>query len=48
MRWYIFSSIQAIGVTQKSTEEIKTINEGIAVEIIHFVGDGFWNLLYHK
>lgn len=38
----------AIGVTTKSTEDIKTENEGVAVETIHFVGDGFWNMLYKK
>lgn len=29
-----------------STDEIKKINEGVAVELVHYIGDGFWNLLY--
>lgn len=29
-----------------STEEIRKVNEGVAVELVHYVGDSFWNLLY--
>ena len=29
-----------------STEEIRKVNEGVAVELVHFIGDSFWNLLY--
>lgn len=40
--------MQAIGITKMATNEIKAVNEGIAVEVIHFIGDGFWNMLYKK
>ena len=29
-----------------STEEIKIVNEGIAVDLIHYIGDNFWMMLY--
>lgn len=32
----------AIGLTKMSTEDIKSINKGIAVENIHFLMDGLW------
>lgn len=32
----------AMGLTLLSTEDIKTSSKGVAVEIVHFVGDGLW------
>lgn len=32
----------AIGCMKMSTEEIKTINKGIGVEMIHYLMDGLW------
>lgn len=32
----------AIGLTKMSTEEIKTVNKGIAVENVHYLMDGLW------
>ena len=29
-----------------STEQIRKVNEGVGVELVHYVGDSFWNLLY--
>lgn len=37
---------QAVGIARMSNEKITEIKEGIAVEVIHYVGDSFWNLLY--
>lgn len=31
-----------------STKQVKEIKEGVAVEVIHYVGDSFWNLLYRS
>jgi predicted ribosome-associated RNA-binding protein Tma20 len=31
-----------------SAAKVKEIKEGIAVEVIHYVGDSFWNLLYKQ
>lgn len=31
-----------IGITKMSTEDIATINKGIAIESIHFLRDGLW------
>lgn len=36
------SHAMAIGILKMSTEQIKTINKGIAVETIHFLMDGLW------
>lgn len=30
-----------------ASSKIKEIKEGIAVEIIHYIGDSLWNILYH-
>lgn len=38
--------MQAVGIARMSSKKIKEVKEGIAVEIIHYVGDSFWNLLY--
>ena len=35
-----------MGITKMSTEEIKKVNEGIAVDLIHYIGDNFWMMLY--
>jgi malignant T-cell-amplified sequence len=32
----------AIGLTKMSTDEIKSVNKGIAVENVHFLMDGLW------
>lgn len=32
----------AIGLTKMSTQDIKTVNKGIAVENIHYLMDGLW------
>ncbi|ODV96072.1 hypothetical protein PACTADRAFT_2373, partial [Pachysolen tannophilus NRRL Y-2460] len=34
----------AIGKLVMSTDEIKSINKGIGIELIHYLGDGLWNL----
>lgn len=34
----------AVGITKMSTDDIKTINKGIAVDNIHFIGDGLWHI----
>ncbi|KAG8831328.1 translation machinery-associated protein 20 [Serendipita sp. 399] len=34
----------AIGITKLSTEEIKSVNKGIAVEIMTYLGDDLWTL----
>lgn len=33
----------AIGKLNMSTEEIKSINKGIGIEMFHYLGDGLWN-----
>ena len=38
--------IQAIGIARMSPENIRETKEGMAVEVIHFVGDSFWGMLY--
>lgn len=32
----------AIGETTMSTAEIRKVNSGVGVKMIHFLGDGFW------
>jgi PUA domain protein len=32
----------AVGLTKMSTNDIKSINKGIAVENIHYLIDGLW------
>ncbi len=32
----------AIGLTKMSTEEIRTVNKGMAVETVHYLMDGLW------
>lgn len=32
----------AIGLTKLSGKDIKTINKGVAVELIHYLNDGLW------
>jgi predicted RNA-binding protein (TIGR00451 family) len=32
----------AVGITKMSTEQIKTVNKGIAVETVHYLMDGLW------
>lgn len=34
----------AIGKLIMSTEDIKSINKGIGIELMHYLGDGLWNL----
>lgn len=36
----------AIGLTKMTTQDIKTINKGIAVETVHFLQDGLWQTKY--
>lgn len=38
----------AIGVTKMSTKEIRTVNKGIAVEVVHYLGDAFWRFEVKK
>ncbi len=38
----------AVGIAKMSTPQIREVKEGIAVEVIHYVGDSFWNLLYRS
>lgn len=38
--------MQAIGVARMTPKQVREVKEGIAVEIIHYAGDSFWNLLY--
>lgn len=38
----------AIGITKMSTQEIRTINKGIAVELIHYLNDAFWKFEFKK
>lgn len=33
----------AIGKLTMSTDEIKSINKGIGIELLHYLGDGLWN-----
>ena len=32
----------AVGILKLSTEEIKSVNKGTAVEITAYIGDGLW------
>ena len=32
----------AVGVTKMSTDDIKAVNKGIGVEVLHFLDDGLW------
>lgn len=32
----------AVGLTKLSTEEIRSVNKGIAVELMHHLNDGLW------
>jgi PUA domain protein len=32
----------AVGITKMSTETIKKVNKGIAVDSVHFLNDGLW------
>ena len=34
----------AIGITKMSTSDISTINKGIAVETVHYLMDGLWQV----
>lgn len=34
----------AVGKLIMSTDEIKSINKGIGIEVLHFLGDGLWDL----
>jgi predicted RNA-binding protein (TIGR00451 family) len=38
----------AVGIAKMASPQIREIKEGIAVEVIHYVGDSFWNLLYRS
>jgi predicted RNA-binding protein (TIGR00451 family) len=33
----------AIGFTSMSTEEIRSVNKGIGVEVVHYLNDGLWH-----
>lgn len=33
-----------IGITKLSTEEIKSVNKGVGVETICYLGDDLWNV----
>ena len=32
----------ALGLTKMSTEDIRTVNKGVAVDTMHFIGDGLF------
>ena len=32
----------AIGITKMSTEEIRSVNKGIGVDLVHYLRDGLW------
>lgn len=34
----------AVGILTMSTEEIKSVNKGIGIELISYLGDGLWAL----
>jgi PUA domain protein len=34
----------AIGVTKLSAEDVRTQNKGMAVEVVHFIGDGLFKI----
>lgn len=34
----------AVGILTMSTEEIKSVNKGIGVELVSYLGDGLWVL----
>ncbi|KAI0986042.1 hypothetical protein GJ496_008462 [Pomphorhynchus laevis] len=34
----------AIGVMRMSSDEIKSVNKGIAIEVLHYLNDGLWTL----
>lgn len=34
----------AIGKLLMSTDEIKSVNKGVGIEVLHFLGDGLWDL----
>lgn len=36
----------AIGLTKMSTDQIKTINKDVAVENVHFLLDGLWQVCF--
>jgi predicted ribosome-associated RNA-binding protein Tma20 len=38
--------MQAVGIARMTSKNVREIREGVAVEVIHYVGDSFWNLLY--
>ncbi|QSL66328.1 hypothetical protein MERGE_000706 [Pneumocystis wakefieldiae] len=35
----------ALGITKLSSNDIKTINKGIGIENIHYIGDSLWNFV---
>ncbi|KAG5518272.1 hypothetical protein PMAC_003068 [Pneumocystis sp. 'macacae'] len=35
----------AVGVAKMSSSDIKSINKGIGIENIHYIGDNLWNLV---
>jgi len=34
----------AVGLTKLSTADIRRVNDGIAIDTIHMIGDGLWKL----
>ena len=36
----------AIGIMKMSSDDIKSLNKGIGIEIIHFLNDGLWCMDY--
>jgi predicted RNA-binding protein (TIGR00451 family) len=33
----------AIGITKMSTADIKSVNKGIGVDLVHYLNDGLWS-----
>jgi PUA domain protein len=36
----------AVGIMKMSSDDIKSLNKGIGIEIIHFLNDGLWCMDY--
>jgi PUA domain protein len=38
------TTIMAIGIMRKSTSSIRSENNGIGIELLHYLGDGIWKM----
>jgi len=32
----------AVGIMKMSTQEVRSVNKGIGVEVVHYLNDGLW------